>query len=276
MDAALIEMHGLTVRYQPNATTSVFAVDVAGLRIAPGEVVGVLGESGSGKSTLAAAIMRLLPATAECHGQIIFEDRDLNARGCHELQQIRGKRLSMIPQDPATSLNPVIRVGSQISEVLRAHLALSRTERKRRVSELLLEAGFEDSERIASSYPHQLSGGQRQRVVIAQAIACRPALVIGDEATSKLDAPLQAQIRSLMSAIVRRHETALIWITHDPATLVGFADRIVVMQAGRIVEQATTSDLFRSPAHPYTRKLVALSKEFAIGPRPATLGQYAH
>jgi peptide/nickel transport system ATP-binding protein len=276
MDAALIEIHGLTVRYQPNAVRSVFAVNGAELRIAPGEVVGVLGESGSGKSTLAAAIMRLLPATAECHGRIRFEDRDVMAMRMTELQQIRGKRISLISQDPATSLNSVIRVGAQISEVLRAHLQLSRTERKRRVSELLLEAGFDDSERIASSYPHQLSGGQRQRVVIAQAIACRPALLIADEATSKLDAPLQAQIQSLMSAIVHRHGTALIWITHDPATLVGFADRIVVMQEGRIVERAATADLFRNPAHPYTRKLVALSKEFAISPRPATLAQYAH
>jgi peptide/nickel transport system ATP-binding protein len=276
MDAALIEIHGLTIRYQPNTTTSVFAVSGADLRITPGEVIGVLGESGSGKSTLGAAIMGLLPATAEGHGQIHFEGRDLVTAGHDELQQIRGKRISLISQDPATSLNPVIRVGSQISEVLRAHLQLSRTERKRRVGELLREMGFEDPERIASSYPHQLSGGQRQRVVIAQAIACRPALLIADEATSKLDAPLQAQIQSLMSAIVHRHGTALIWITHDPATLVGFADRIVVMQAGRIVEQATTADLFRSPAHPYTRKLVALSREFAIGPRPATLAQYAY
>jgi ABC-type dipeptide/oligopeptide/nickel transport system ATPase component len=276
MDSLVIEIHGLTVRYDPKTAASAFAIKEVGLRIGAGEVVGVLGESGSGKSTLAAAIMRLLPSTAECHGQILFENRDLMAMGLDELQRIRGKYISLIPQDPATSLNPVIRIGTQISEVLRAHLQLNHSERKKRVQELLQEMGFDGPERIASSYPHQLSGGQRQRVVIAQAIACRPAVVIADEATSKLDAPLQMQIQSLMSAIVRRHGTTLIWITHDPATLVGFADRIVVMQAGRIVEQTATADLFRSPAHPYTRRLVELARELAVGSSPATLAQYAH
>jgi ABC-type glutathione transport system ATPase component len=276
MDRVAIELKGLTVCYGPKTAASAFALNRVGLRVATGEVVGILGESGSGKSTLAAAIMRLLPATAECHGQILFENRDLMTMGTAELQRIRGKYISLVPQDPATSLNPVIRIDTQISEVLRAHVQLDHSKRKKCVRGLLQEMDFDDQARIASSYPHQLSGGERQRVVIAQAIACRPALVIADEAISKLDAPLQMQIQSLMSAIVRRQGTALIWITHDPATLVGFADRIVVMQAGKIVEQAATVDLFRSPAHPYTRRLVDLARGFAVGSSSAPLAQYAH
>jgi ABC-type glutathione transport system ATPase component len=142
MDSLVIEIHGLTVRYDPKTAASAFAIKEVGLRIGAGEVVGVLGESGSGKSTLAAAIMRLLPSTAECHGQILFENRDLMAMGLDELQRIRGKYISLIPQDPATSLNPVIRIGTQISEVLRAHLQLNHSEQKKRVQELLQEIGF--------------------------------------------------------------------------------------------------------------------------------------
>jgi ABC-type dipeptide/oligopeptide/nickel transport system ATPase component len=248
----------------PKNGRPVLAVDDVSLSIAPGEVVGILGESGSGKSTLAAALMRLFPAAAECHGSIYFGDRDLLAVDESDLRRVRGKSISFIPQDPATSLNPVIRVGTQISEVLRAHLRLTRTERKNRVQELLREVGFDDPARIGASYPHQLSGGQRQRIAIAQAIACRPTLVIADEPTSKLDSPLQMQILSLMSEISRRHSTALLWITHDPATLVGFAHRLAVMHEGRIVEQGMTNDVLHQPTHPYTEKLVRLSQEFKL------------
>jgi oligopeptide/dipeptide ABC transporter ATP-binding protein len=175
-----------------------------------------------------------------------------------DLRKLRGGRISLIPQDPAVSLNPVIKVGTQISEVLRAHLAMDRKERRRRVEELLREIGFDDPERIYAAYPHQLSGGERQRVVIAQAMACRPALVIADEPTSKLDSRLQLQIVTLMSGIIRRHGTTLLFITHDPALLAGFADRIVVMYAGRIVEQGSTEDILKRPLHPYTQALIRL------------------
>ena len=265
----------MCVRYVPERGTPVLALDNVSLRIGQGEVLGILGESGSGKSTLAAAIVRLLPASAEVSGSILLGGCELTELDDRQLRKIRGRQISIIPQDPAMSLNPIMRAGTQVSEVLRAHLELTRAERKVRVGELLGEVGLDDPERIADSYPHQLSGGQRQRVVIAQAIACSPALVIADEATSKLDPALQVQIQSLMSAIVRRDGTALIWITHDPATLAGFADNTAVMQAGRIVEHGATTDLFRKPAHPYTRTLVGLAKEFALG-AAASSTQYAH
>lgn len=240
------------------------ALDNVSLSISQGEVVGILGESGSGKSTLAAAIMRLLPARTEVTGCIFFEDRDLMSMSERELCAIRGRRISLIAQDPAIALNPVIRVGTQISEVMRAHLNISRNERKQNVQELLCEVGFDDPDRIARAYPHQLSGGQRQRVVIAQAITCQPSLVIADESTSKLDPSLQIQILEVMSRIRRRHGTAMLWISHDPATLAGFADRIVVMHQGRIVELGETNQILHRPQHAYTQKLVGLARELSL------------
>jgi ABC-type glutathione transport system ATPase component len=264
MPQVLLQIRDLTCRYLPEKGKPVVALDNLSLSINRGEVVGLLGESGSGKSSLAAAVMRLLPTSAECHGSLFFEEQDLLAMHQSGVHQVRGRSISLIPQDPASSLNPVIRVGTQISEVLRAHLSLHRGERTKRVLELLQEVGFDDPEQIASRYPHQLSGGQRQRIAIAQAIACRPALVIADEPTSKLDSPLQAQILALMSEISRRHGTTLLWITHDPATFVGFADRIAVMRQGRIVEDDSASIVLRRPVHFYTQKLVGLSHEFAL------------
>ena len=264
MAQVLLQIRDLTCRYLPEKGKPVVALVDLSLSINCGEVVGILGESGSGKSSLAAAVMRLLPTSAECYGSVFFEEQDLLAMHEPGLRRVRGRSISLIPQDPASFLNPVIRVGTQISEVLRAHLRLDRGERKKRVLQLLQEMGFDDPERIASCYPHQLSGGQRQRIVIAQAIACHPTLVIADEPTSKLDSPLQAQILTLMSEISRRHGTTLLWITHDPATLVGFADRIAVMHQGRIVEDGSTTMVLRSPGHSYTRKLVGLSHEFAL------------
>lgn len=275
MASALAEVRNLCVRYVPERGRPLLAIEDVSLQIASAEIVGILGESGSGKSTLAAAMMRLLPSSAEASGSVRLDDCELMTMTENALRKLRGRRISIIPQDPAMSLNPVMRAGTQISEVLRAHFELTRTQRKKRVFELLSEVGFEDPERIADSYPHQLSGGQRQRVVIAQAIACHPALVIADEATSKLDPALQAQIQSLMTEIVRRHGTALIWITHDPASLAGFANQVAVMQGGRIVEQASTAEIFRKPAHPCTRTLVGLAKELSLGAAAGFL-QYAH
>jgi oligopeptide/dipeptide ABC transporter ATP-binding protein len=254
----------LTVTYVPENGRPVHAVADAGLDIRPGEVIGIIGESGSGKSTLAAALLRLLPARAKYKGSVLFDGRDLLKIEESELHRVRGVRVSLITQDPAASLNPVIRVGEQISEVLLAHLKMNRGERKNRVKELLGEVGFDDAERIYAAYPHQLSGGQRQRVVIAQAMACRPVLVIADEPTSKLDSVLQAQIAALMLDLVRQHRTALLWITHDPAALAGFADRIAVMYAGRIVEYGNVNDILLRPLHPYTQALIRLSKSTQI------------
>jgi len=269
MCQVLAQVNELSVRYVTNKNVSVSALSNVSLSISPGEVIAIVGESGSGKSTFAAALLQLLPSTAHCSGSVLFEGRDLTGMKSRELQQLRGSRLSLIAQDPACALNPVLRIGTQISQVLRAHLRNRRNERKTRVRELLHEAGFDDPVRIASSYPNQLSGGQRQRVVIAQAIACRPALIIADESTSKLDGPLQAEIIALLAGIVRRHGTSLIWITHELATVAGLANRLAVMNAGQIVEQGDTEQLLRRPKHPYTQELIRLSREQTLVSRRA-------
>jgi len=256
-------VHGLSVTYVTDGVSPVRALDQATIQIKPGELLGILGESGSGKSTLAGALLRLLPSDARYDsGSIRLRDRDVLTLTEAELRRVRGAEIALIPQDPALALNPVIAVGVQIAEVLRAHIRLSTSQRKIRVEELLAEVGFDQPRQIYSAYPHQLSGGQRQRVVIAQAIVCRPALIIADEPTSKLDASLQEEILSLMREIGQRHQTAFVMISHDPAVLAGFADRIAVMYAGRVVEEGTTEDIFRRPLHPYTQALVRLSARY--------------
>ena len=256
-------VHELSVTYLPDTDQAVHALDHASLQIRPGELVGILGESGSGKSTLAAALLKLLPTDARYDsGTIHFRGRDLLTLPETALRRIRGAEIALIPQDPALALNPVIRVGDQIAEVLRAHVRMTRRDRRTRVEELMAEVGFDQPRQIYRAYPHQLSGGQRQRVVIAQAIACRPQLVIADEATSKLDASLQAEIIALMREISQQHRMAFIVISHDPTVLAGFVDRIAVMYAGRIVEEGRTEDIFRRPLHPYTQALVRLSARY--------------
>ena len=260
-EGPFFQISELGVTYPAVNGLPVAAVDDVSFEIRTAEVVGILGESGCGKSTLANAILRLLPSYAQQHrGTIRFRGRDLLRASEPELQALRGREIALIPQDPALSLNPVMNVGSQIAEVLRAHLPSSSAERRARVIALLREVGFDRPEGIYGAYPHQLSGGQRQRIAIAQAIACRPALVIADEPTSKLDAPLQAEIIALLRQIRQSHGTAILMITHDPASLAGFADRIAVMYAGRIVEVGNTRDIFRQPLHPYTQALIRLAK----------------
>ena len=278
----LARVHELSVTYLPDSDHPVRALDHASLEIRPGELVGILGESGSGKSTLAAALLKLLPTDARYDsGTIHFRSRDLLALPESELRRIRGAEIALIPQDPALALNPVMRVGDQIAEVLRAHMGMTRRDRRTRVEELFSEVGFDQPRLIYLAYPHQLSGGQRQRIVIAQAVACRPQLVIADEATSKLDASLQAEIIALMREISQRHRMAFVVISHDPTVLAGFVDRIAVMYAGRIVEEGRTEDIFRRPLHPYTQALVRLSARYLsnAGPRmrfPAIDGEPAN
>ena len=198
-DAPLAWVRDLSVTYSPQGQQPVHALDHASLEIRPGEFIGILGESGSGKSTLAAAWLRLLPADARYDsGSIRFREQELLPLPERDLRRIRGAEMAIIPQDPALALNPVIAVGNQIAEVIRAHSHLTARERAARAEELLVEVGFEQPRDVYPAYPHQLSGGQRQRVAIAQAMACRPALVIADEPTSKLDASLQTEILNLM------------------------------------------------------------------------------
>ena len=216
-------------------------------------------------------MLRLLPSHARCEaGSIQVCGRDLLNLSEKELRVIRGREISMIPQDPSLSLNPVMTAGSQVGEVLRAHLPLDARQRRERVLELLQEVGFDQPEEIYSAYPHQLSGGQRQRIAIAQAVACRPAILIADEPTSKLDATLQAEIIALLSQIQKKHKTAILVISHDPALFAGFADRVAVMYAGRIVEAGSCAEIFGRPLHPYTQALVRIATASILAPSSRT------
>jgi len=254
------QVRELTVTYSPEQGVPIRALDGVTIEVRSREIVGILGESGCGKSTLASALLRLLPPHAKCEGgTILFRGRDLLNLSERELRAIRGREISLVPQDPAISLNPVMTAGLQVSEVLRAHLPLTAEQRRERVLELFREVGFDHPGEIYSAYPHQLSGGQRQRIAIAQAVACRPALLIADEPTSKLDATLQAGIVALLSQIRRQHGTAILVISHDPTLFAGFADRIAVMYAGRIVEVGSSAEIFGRPLHPYTQALVRIA-----------------
>jgi oligopeptide/dipeptide ABC transporter ATP-binding protein len=253
------QVQELAITYFSKDSDPVHALDGISIDIGAGEIVGILGESGCGKSTLAGALLRLLAPNARCErGTILIGGRELLNLSEKELRLIRGRLISRIPQDPALALNPVMTAGSQVGEVLLAHWASNAQQRRMRVMELLGEVGFDHPEEIYSAYPHQLSGGQRQRIAIAQAIACGPALLIADEPTSKLDATLQGEIIALLSQIRRQHGTAILLISHDPALFAGFADRIVVMYAGRIVEVGSSAEILGRPLHPYTQALVRL------------------
>ena len=257
--STFLQIDRLSVTYPSVGGNPVRALNNFNLRVHAGEILGILGESGCGKSTFANAVLGLLPH-AECiSGEILFRGQDLLKLGESQLRSIRGKEISLISQDPALSLNPVLNVGTQIAEVLRAHLQLSAKGRLQRVYDLLQELGFDQPDEIYNSYPHQLSGGQRQRIVIAQAVACRPALLIADEPTSKLDPALQDETVELLAGIRERHGTAILMISHDPALLAALADRIAVMYVGRIVEIGMRSQILQRPLHPYTQALVRLA-----------------
>ena len=256
----VVDVRDLAVTYSSRNTPPIHALDGVSLQLRAGEVLGILGESGSGKSTLAAALLHSLPPhAARTRGSIFIGSRDLLQLSERNLRSLRGREISLIPQDPALALNPVLTVGSQIAEVLRAHLHLRVRQRRERVLRLLREVGFDRPEEIYSAYPHQLSGGQRQRVAIAQAIACHPSVLVADEPTSKLDASLQTEIIALLQRIRQQHQTTVLLITHDPSLLAGFADRIAVMYAGRIIEVGSSVQIFSRPLHPYTQALVRIA-----------------
>jgi oligopeptide/dipeptide ABC transporter ATP-binding protein len=256
----LLKIQGVSVTYSQENGERVRALDGINLAVAPGEVVGILGESGCGKSTLANAVLGLLPrqASVEC-GEILFEGINLLNLSDAQLRPIRGSRISMVPQEPALSLNPVMTVGTQIAEVLRAHLPLSGQQRRERMSELLREVGFDQPAQISGAYPHQLSGGQRQRVVLAQAIACEPILLIADEPTSKLDAALRTEIAVLLAGMHRKHGMTILLISHDVPFVTSLSDRIAMMYAGSVVEAGSRAEILSRPLHPYTQDLLRLA-----------------
>ena len=233
------------------------AVDGVDFTVNPGEVLGLVGESGCGKSVTSLSIMRLLGASGKVvEGSIFFEGADLLKLSEEEMVDMRGNRISMIFQQPQSSLNPVFKVGDQVAEVLRIHQNMSKEESWDRAVDLLRLVGIPDADRKAHAYPHEMSGGQAQRVMIAMALALNPSLLIADEPTTALDVTIQAQILDLLRDLSDRMETAVILITHDLGVIAEMADRVAVMYAGRIVEQAAVKTLFAQPLHPYTQGLI--------------------
>ena len=232
------------------------------LTIGEGEVVGLLGESGCGKTTLARCIVGLLPEAAQIgHGRILFEGRDLLRATADELRGIRGAKISTIPQEPGMALCPVVRVGQQIVEVLAAHND-ARTQQNRAAAHVLLaEVGFRETERIFAAYPHQLSGGQLQRVVIAQALACRPKLVIADEPTASLDAASREEVLTLLRWAQKSRNLSMLLISHQPAVMRKLANRIAVMHEGEIVEEGRAGQVLAYPRHAYAQALVQCGRE---------------
>jgi peptide/nickel transport system ATP-binding protein len=233
------------------------AVDGVSFSLQPGEVLGLVGESGSGKSMTGYSIVGLVDPPGEVvDGRILFQGRDLRHASAEELRSLRGNRISMIFQDPMMTLNPVLRVDTQMIEALRAHERISRQAARERAREALARVGIPSPDERLESYPHQFSGGMRQRVAIAIALLNRPDLVIADEPTTALDVTIQAQILHEAQKLCREAGTALIWITHDLSVVASIADQVAVMYAGRLVESGPTADVLLRPLHPYTRGLL--------------------
>ena len=233
------------------------AVDGVSFTLQPGEVLGLVGESGSGKSMTGYSIVGLVDPPGEVvDGRILFKGRDLRHASQEELRSLRGNRISMIFQDPMMTLNPVLRVDTQMIEALRAHERISRQAARERAREALARVGIPSPDERLESYPHQFSGGMRQRVAIAIALLNRPDLVIADEPTTALDVTIQAQILHEVQKLCREAGTSLIWITHDLSVVASIADQVAVMYAGRLVESGPTSDVLLRPLHPYTRGLL--------------------
>src|SRR5882762_2536691 len=256
--APVLEIQDLHVSYQSREGVPYPALTGISFGLMPGEIMGVLGESGSGKSTLAGSLVRLLPANGNItRGAVYFEGKDLLRAKPGELQQIRGARISLIFQEPSLALHPTMRAGEQVRQVLAAHGVSGKSALNKRTRQVFAEVFAEDAERISRSYPHQLSGGQRQRVLIAQAIACGPAVVIADEPTASLDPATQMEILGVFRTLRDELGLAMIFITHNPALLSGFADRVLVLYGGRVAELGPAAAVLASPRHPYTKALFA-------------------
>jgi peptide/nickel transport system ATP-binding protein len=254
----LLEVEGLKTWFYTRDGV-VRAVDGVSFDVQPGETVAMVGESGCGKSVTSLSILRLIasPPGRTIAGRITFEGRDLLALPEEEMRKVRGNEISMIFQEPMTSLNPVLTIGRQIAETLTVHRGLSRGDAMARAVEMLKLVNIPEPESRTDQYPHQLSGGMRQRVMIAMALACGPKLLIADEPTTALDVTIQAQILDLMRALKARTGAAILLITHDLGVVAEMAQRVFVMYAGRKVEEAPVADLFARPRHPYTRGLLA-------------------
>jgi ABC-type glutathione transport system ATPase component len=266
----ILEVCRLEVAY-PNAEThQSLALSEIDIELPSQTIVGILGESGSGKTTLAKSILRLLPHGTHVSGAIRYHDQQLLQLKPSALQQVRGRKISIIHQDPASSLHPLIKAGPQVSEVLRSHFKKSNSEVRQRVLETLERVQLRSLDRIYDSYPHQLSGGERLRVAIAQAIVCNPELIIADEPTSSLDGGVQAEILELFQNLNRTLGTGILLISHNPGVLAAVADRIVIMRSGRIVETGTLREVLEQPQHQYTKDLVdMIASTYGLYPQRA-------
>ncbi len=235
------------------------AVDGVSFSVEPGKTIGIVGESGCGKSVTALSVMRLVsqPPGRIVSGTIIFDGRDLLTLGEREMQDIRGNAISMIFQDPMTSLNPVFTVGDQIAEAVLLHRKVARREALEIAETMLQQVGIPDPHRRIREYPHQLSGGMRQRVMTAMALSCEPRLIIADEPTTALDVTIQAQILALLESLQEQHRMSIIMITHNLGVVAEIADKVLVMYAGQVMEENTVKGLFANPSHPYTKGLLA-------------------
>ena len=254
---ALLEVEDLRTHFFTREGV-VRAVDGVSFSVDRGRTLGIVGESGCGKSVTALSIMGLVPRPPAriVGGSILFEGRDLTRLSEPELEDVRGREIAMIFQDPMTSLNPTLKIGTQIAESLRRHLGMTGDDARRRAVSLLEEVGIPNAARRLDDYPHRFSGGMRQRVMIAIALACNPKLLIADEPTTALDVTVQAQVLDLLEELRHEHEMAMIIITHDMGVVAETADEIAVMYAGEIVEHAPVLDLFDRPEHPYTEALL--------------------
>ncbi|MCA1287704.1 ATP-binding cassette domain-containing protein [Salipiger bermudensis] len=254
MTEALISVRDLSIRY--GGPTGPAAVDGVSFDVNPGEIVALVGESGSGKSSVSLAIMSLLPDSAHVGGHILFEGHDLAACGRREMEDIRGNRIGMIFQEPMTCLNPVLSIARQMTEGLVRHRAMSRSAARIRALQALADVGIPEPERVMSSFPHELSGGMRQRVMIAAALTLEPSLLIADEPTTALDVTVQAQVLDLLVEIRNRTGDGVLLITHDIGVVAEVADRVVVMQGGRVVEHGPWEQVIRTPREAYTKALI--------------------
>jgi oligopeptide/dipeptide ABC transporter ATP-binding protein len=266
-EPVLLDVRRLTTVFDVDGR-ALRAVDDVSFEVRAGETLGLVGESGSGKSVTAFSILRLVqPPGRIAAGEVRFKGRDLLTLPEREMRKVRGAGIALIFQEPMTALNPVFTVGDQIAEAMLVHGLATRAEARRRAVELLDAVRVPEPDRRVRDYPHQLSGGMRQRVLMAMALACRPSLVIADEPTTALDVTIQAQVLDLLREMRAAFNLSLLLITHDLGVIAGMADRVAVMYAGRLVEQGPVRDVFRAPAHPYSRALLASIPRGAGGER---------
>lgn len=257
MNKQLLQIKDLKVRFKGDAGY-VSVVNGVSFHIEKGETLAIVGESGSGKSITSLSIMGILPSNGEIYeGEINFKDKNLRKLSKKEYRAIRGNEIAMIYQEPMTALNPVFTIGFQLGEAIMLHQGLSKKEARKKMIELLQMVGIPNAERTITLFPHQLSGGMRQRVVIAMALSCNPSLLIADEPTTALDVTIQAQILTLLRNLKKEFDTSVLIITHDLGVVAEIADKVIVMYAGEVVEEAPIYELFENPLHPYTKGLIA-------------------